>query len=236
MGDVTALEHQQLVSRPTFWHRARFRLVGSMVRTRGARTVVDLGAGAGLLGEWCATSLPGVGYRFAESSPALVAGLRERFGAGNETHLGDPVPPDAVVAMLDVIEHIADDVAALTSVRTSMPPSSVLVVTVPAHPWLFSVWDTALGHHRRYTRRSLRAVLHAAGFDVVELSSIFPELLPIAVLRRRRPGADRSADFPDLPEWVDRAGSIVAGVTVACRRVVPTGTSLVAVASPRSTP
>jgi hypothetical protein len=172
-----------------------------------------------------------VEYRFAESSTHLGVGLREQFGSANEVRIGDPLPSRSVVAMLDVIEHIDDDVAALTAVAGSMDGSSLLVVTVPALPSLFSPWDTALGHHRRYTRRSLRTALESAGFHVERMHYLFPELLPIALLRRVRPSEGSSADFPSLPKWVDRMGGIVSGVSAGASRVWPAGTSLVAVAS-----
>ena len=231
--EVTPLERQQLlvVQRATFWHRVRFGFVWRAMRRTGASTVVDLGAGSGVLGQWLQTTRQGTGYRFAESSPHLAVGLRERFGSANEVRIGDALPPRSVVAMLDVIEHIDDDVAALTAVAGSMDDASLLVVTVPALPSLFSSWDTALGHHRRYTRRSLRMALESAGFHVERVHYLFPELLPIALLRRVRRSEGSSADFPSLPTWVDRVGGVVSGLSAVMGRVWPAGTSLVAVAS-----
>lgn len=231
--EVTPLERQQLrvVQRATFWHRVRFGLVRRELRRSGAPCVVDLGAGSGLLGEWLRLVEPTAEYHFAESSTSLALGLRDRFGTGREVRIGDPLPPRCVVAMLDVIEHIDDDVAALAAVAAEMDADSRLVVTVPALPSLFSPWDTALGHHRRYTRRSLRAALEAGGLRVHSVSYLFPELLPIAVLRRVRPSDGSAADFPVLPTWVDRCGGVVSGLSTRLRRLWPAGTSLVAVAS-----
>lgn len=232
--DVTPLERQQLgvVHQTTFWHRVRFGIVLRLARRIGATTVVDLGAGSGMLGTWLRDAGGGLDYRFAESSPTLAAGLRERFGTASETVIGGVLPERCVVALLDVIEHIDDDVAALSAVGATMDPTSRLVVTVPAMPSLFSAWDTALGHHRRYTRRTLRRSLEAAGLRVETVSYLFPELLPIAVLRRVRPATGDGADFPVLPTWVDRLGGAVAGASARLRTIWPAGTSLVAVAAP----
>ena len=239
---VSALERQQLsingVASATFWHRVRFSLVAGEVRRAGASTLVDLGAGAGLLGAWCRRRLRDVEYRWSEVSTVLAAPLRDAFGAGSETSLGEQVPPGAVVALLDVLEHIEDDVAALRALRASMRADSVLVITVPALPRLFSSWDAALGHHRRYSRRVLRDAVTAADLRVVRCDYLFPELLPLAlgrlaVDRWHRPAGPAAvpvADFPDLPTWVDRVAFVVSRCTAACRRVWPLGTSLVVVA------
>jgi SAM-dependent methyltransferase len=61
-----------------------------------------------------------------------------------------------IVIMLDVLEHIEDDSAFLQhEVVPRLKPDSHLVISVPAHPSLFSSHDTFLGHFRRYTRNQL---------------------------------------------------------------------------------
>ena len=49
-------------------------------------------------------------------------------------------------------------------------PQVGLVITVPALGWLFSSWDVDLGHHRRYAKRELAALVARCGFDVIETS------------------------------------------------------------------
>lgn len=61
-----------------------------------------------------------------------------------------------IVIMLDVLEHIEDDSAFLQQeVVPRLKPDSHLVISVPAHPSLFTSHDTFLGHYRRYTRSQL---------------------------------------------------------------------------------
>ncbi len=71
------------------------------------------------------------------------------------------------VVMLNLLEHIEDDGAALGEVRRWLVPGGRLLLQVPAHQWLFGEVDRALGHHRRYSRRSLKAVLTSCGFEIV---------------------------------------------------------------------
>lgn len=60
------------------------------------------------------------------------------------------------VLYLDVLEHIADDAAELRRAASHLRPGGHLIVLAPAHPFLFSPMDAAVGHHRRYTRSDLR--------------------------------------------------------------------------------
>jgi SAM-dependent methyltransferase len=226
----TPLEQQQLnvAAAPTFWHHVRFELVRRHVAARGARTVLDVGAGAGLLGEHLRSGP--VRYRFAESSPSLRAALANRFGP---EALDDELTIDShtVVALLDVIEHVDDDAALLRGLSHRMAPGAGLVVTVPAMRWLFSSWDRDLGHRRRYSRRAARAVVQDAGFDVIEASYLFPELVPIAALRRFRPSDGMAAEFPALPRVIDHLGRWVGTATTWARRAWPFGTSVVVIAT-----
>src|SRR5262249_30583866 len=62
------------------------------------------------------------------------------------------------ILYLDVLEHIVDDRGELARAARRLAPNGRLVVLAPAHPWLYTPFDRAIGHHRRYTRASLRAL------------------------------------------------------------------------------
>ncbi len=226
------LEQQQLsvaaADRPTFWHHVRFDLVRRQAERRGAHTILDVGAGSGLLGDHLRDST--LAYRFAESSPRLRASLVERFGASAADD-GEAVDESSVVALLDVIEHASDDAGLLRELAERMAPGATLVVTVPAMRWLFSSWDRDLGHHRHYSKRDASVVVGAAGFRVDEAAYLFPELVPVAALRRFRDSDGSSAEFPELPGWVDRVARAVGSATAAARRLWPWGTSVIVVAT-----
>jgi SAM-dependent methyltransferase len=71
------------------------------------------------------------------------------------------VPPASLfdtLLYIDVLEHIEDDRAELEQAAAHLKPGGYLVVLAPAHPGLFSPFDRAIGHYRRYTRSSLRAL------------------------------------------------------------------------------
>lgn len=58
---------------------------------------------------------------------------------------------------VDVLEHIEDDSGELARVAAHLSPGGRLIVLAPAHPWLFTPFDHAVGHVRRYTKKTLRA-------------------------------------------------------------------------------
>jgi SAM-dependent methyltransferase len=58
----------------------------------------------------------------------------------------------------DVLEHIQTDRDELELAAASLRPGGVVIVLAPAHPFLFTPFDEAVGHHRRYTIGSLRQV------------------------------------------------------------------------------
>lgn len=62
------------------------------------------------------------------------------------------------ILYVDVLEHIAADREELRLAAARLAPGGAVVVMSPAHPWLFTPFDTAVGHHRRYTLPSLRAL------------------------------------------------------------------------------
>src|SRR6266853_565323 len=64
---------------------------------------------------------------------------------------------DAIL-YIDVLEHIKEDAAELVQAALHLKANGVIIVLAPAFPWLYTPFDAAIGHFRRYTRKSLRAV------------------------------------------------------------------------------
>jgi 2-polyprenyl-3-methyl-5-hydroxy-6-metoxy-1,4-benzoquinol methylase len=198
--------------------------------------LLDVGAGAGILGEFLKRHRPGATYRFIEPIESLRNHLEGRFGAeANAQRLSSYESMD-VVTLLDVLEHQQADRAFVADLVERMRPGAILVLTVPALPSLWSAWDVGLGHYRRYTRSSLRRVLSASSGRVEEICYLFPELVPAAFLRRlRRPAEHARAapveefEFPELPGWANALLYEVGSATLSARSIWPFGTSLAAV-------
>jgi SAM-dependent methyltransferase len=85
-----------------------------------------------------------------------------------------PLPDNSVdaVVMLNVLEHIENDTAAMQQVYRILKPDGILVVEVPAGPHLYDVYDKLLRHYRRYTSSSLRGLVKRANFQIIEQSHL----------------------------------------------------------------
>jgi SAM-dependent methyltransferase len=81
--------------------------------------------------------------------------VHARLGTMDELALEERF--DAVL-YVDVLEHIEDDRGELARAAARLDPGGRLVVLAPAHQSLYSEFDRAIGHFRRYDRRSLAAV------------------------------------------------------------------------------
>jgi SAM-dependent methyltransferase len=171
-----------------WWFRARRDLLLGLLAARvpaGGR-IADLGCGTGHFLEAAAAQWEVWGL---EPSAECVAFCRER-GLGRVMHGGiedaERLLPGGfdAVTLLDVVEHLDDDVAALRTAGRLLRPGGTLLVTVPAYQWLWSGHDVVNQHRRRYTRGRLRAALAAAGINGARVTYFNGLLLPFAVLER----------------------------------------------------
>ncbi len=73
------------------------------------------------------------------------------------------------VFCINVLEHISDDVAALRTFRDAIVPGGHVLIFVPAVQAAYGPLDAALGHHRRYSKRSLAKAFAEAGIELLSL-------------------------------------------------------------------
>ena len=191
-----------------WWFRGRRRLLWALLRRSGmpaSPRILDAGCGTGAnlaefgrLGEaW------GV-----DPAPEALAACRAR-GLENveQATLGALPFADGSFDLLlatDVLEHVRDDGAALRELRRVAAPGALLLVTVPAHPRLWSAHDEALHHVRRYRRRELLERVRAAGWDV-EVATWWNAVLLPPIAAARVLGRGAGTDHDRTPSWADRA-------------------------------
>jgi SAM-dependent methyltransferase len=151
--------------------------------------LLDCGAGTGVFAEEMAKSCRVFVLDDHEESLQI---LRTRFKPEQILSLaGDRVPlPDEsleYVTALDVLEHVPDDAAVVRGFQRLLKPGGLAVVTVPASMALWSDWDVALHHFRRYARPQLRALFPDEQWNVVYVNYtnvlVYP---PVWFLRKWR--------------------------------------------------
>jgi SAM-dependent methyltransferase len=93
-----------------------------------------------------------------------------------------------IIGLFDVLEHIDDDNKALWEIAKALKPHGKLLLTVPAHKFLWGYFDVFSVHKRRYNRRELIAKLERGGFTIKKLSYyvsfLFPLLVGIRVINK----------------------------------------------------
>lgn len=152
--------------------------LGERFREHAGARVLEIGAGIGTITAHLARGREKVVA--LEVDPFYVRRLRNRFrGQPNvEPYQSDVALADwealaaqdlDTIVLSNVLEHIPDDAGAVRRFAQILPPGGRLLILVPALPALFGTIDQAVGHHRRYTREALRAVLGANGFAVESL-------------------------------------------------------------------
>jgi SAM-dependent methyltransferase len=101
-----------------------------------------------------------------------------------------------VIGAFDVVEHISDDVAAISQIYSALKPGGYFILSVPQHMFLWSKYDEAGCHFRRYSSAEIESKLSAAGFAIVASTSFNSLLLPLMMLSRsmKKNDADRQVD------------------------------------------
>ena len=106
------------------------------------------------------------------------------------------------VLMLDVIEHVEDDVGFVAAtVDDLLVEDGMVLVSVPAYPSLHSSHDRTLHHYRRYSPAGCRRLLENAGLAVLASGGLFLSLLPARIgqvlVERVRPVKSLSSGVGD---------------------------------------
>ncbi len=221
-----------------WWWRSREALllatIGRLAGSNRVASILDVGCGDGLFFDALA--------RFGE-----VDGLEEDGAVLTDAHrrgrisvgrLGPDFRPNRaydLVLMLDVLEHIEEDREALESARALLRPGGILLLTVPALPWLWSRHDEANAHFRRYRPGGLRDVLVGAGFAVESARYFFAWTVAPMILRRWLAPAGRGCVGYDVaipPEPINGMIAAYSRAEHAVGRLIPwpIGSSLLAIA------
>lgn len=210
-----------------WYYRSKAQAVERLLASAGghsgpikARAILDVGAGSGffarhLLQTTGAHSACCVDTSYAtEHDETVAGGHRLQFRREIATSDAD------LVLLMDVLEHVTDDLDLLSRYVRSSPPGAWFVISVPAFGWLWSGHDEFLGHQRRYTLPQLESVIAEAGLQLECGCYFFGLVLPLALPGRlyerllRRPGPPRSA-LRRHPLWLDRT------LAALCRLELP---------------
>jgi SAM-dependent methyltransferase len=223
-----------------WWYRARREVLAALIHR-----LVKPPAGAHILEIGCGTghNLP----MLSSFGEVDALELDEQARGHAEKRLGRevmsaPLPelagvPDGydLIGAFDVIEHIDDDRAGVASIASKLKAGGKFVMTVPAHPWMWSAHDVVNHHKRRYSKRSLKALIQGSPLRLDSIGYFNSLLFPVAVVERlaskarRKDEADMGMPAAPLNAALERA--FATERHLIGRVPLPPGLSLYAVAS-----
>jgi SAM-dependent methyltransferase len=149
-----------------FWFRAKKQLIKNLFLKITADPnatplrILDIGAGTGddieVLHQFGNVHVIDINQQALDLIPNhLVAEKR----LGDACHLPYEDQSFDIVAAFDVLEHIEQDTQVVDEIARILKPGGHLLVTVPAHQWLFSAHDRHLNHVRRYSKKMVKTLL-----------------------------------------------------------------------------
>ncbi len=204
------IEYQRLYEREGayWWNVGRRRILEERLRKRilpgtGDLNILDVGCGAG--GNILFLKKFGKVTGLDVSEDALAFSRNKGFAAlvpGRAEKLPFPDGSFDIVATLDCIEHIEDDRSALRECGRVLKNNGALLLTAPAHRWLWSRHDEALHHMRRYTATDLRIKICGAGFRIKEMSHFVIPAIPFLLVHKAVRFVKKRV-FPNMKEVVD---------------------------------
>ena len=169
-----------------YYQSKAFSLASEISRHEGRVTrILDVGAGSGFFSEHL------IAERLSDSAVCVdpnytndQLGRRDRLTFVRSVSPGQGSATDLVL-MIDVLEHVDDDVALLRTYTNVVPSRTLFLISVPAFQFMWSNHDVYLEHRRRYTRIELEQSISEAGLELLRARYIFGTFLPLAYVARK---------------------------------------------------
>ena len=164
----------------THWYyRSKARAMTRLLSGITPSTILDVGAGSGFFSRqllastaaregWC------VDISYLADSDTLEAGKPVHFRRSVDRLDAD------LVLLMDVLEHVDDDVALLAEYVHKVPSGTHFLISVPAFQFLWSDHDVFLEHKRRYRLSQIEQVVTQAGLTLQRSSYYFSAVFPLA--------------------------------------------------------
>lgn len=165
-----------------WYYRAKAAALRKMLGPAPVSHVLDVGAGSGFFSRKLlargAAQATCVDPEYAAEHEEIHAGRPIKFV--RTTAAGD----FDLVLMMDVLEHVDDDVGLVREYAALVPPGARFLITVPAFQWMWSGHDVFLEHRRRYTLPQMQGVLDRAGLKILHGCYYYGLTFPLAAAQR----------------------------------------------------
>lgn len=166
-----------------WYYASKAKAMARLLSNSSTSIILDVGAGSGFFSKnllakttaavaWC------VDISYAKDSDEIHSGKHVHFRRSV-----DKVDADLVLLM-DVLEHVDDDIALLTEYVKKVPSGAKFIISVPAFQLLWSDHDVFLEHKRRYRLNQIEDVARKSGLIVESGAYYFGFTFPIAAIIR----------------------------------------------------
>ena len=166
-----------------WYYRSKAKAMTRLLGKAQISTILDVGAGSGFFSRHLLANSPAhdawcVDISYDDDSDALENGKPVHFRRSIDQLDAD------LVLLMDVLEHVDDDVGLLKDYVAKVPPGTLFLISVPAFKFLWSEHDVFLEHKRRYQLTQIEGVVERAGLTVKHGAYYFGAVFPIATTFR----------------------------------------------------
>lgn len=145
----------------------------------------EIGAGSGNVSEFLRSrNIEVICVEPISTGASYLGSLGARTYCGTLEDLALPDNSIRAIGMFDVLEHIENPEQTILEIFRVLENGGIFICTVPAMQFLFSDFDMAIGHYRRFTKKTLKILMKDTGFVQVNLRFIFALLVPVAYITR----------------------------------------------------
>ncbi|MFZ5616804.1 MAG: class I SAM-dependent methyltransferase [Pseudomonadota bacterium] len=192
-----------------WYYISKGRAIRSLIGEGSFASLLDVGAGSGVFSRMLTRD--GVADEAVCVDPNYTDEwlAEHREGAVRYVRsVAECVAP--LVLMIDVIEHVDDDVALISGYAQIAKPGTKFLISVPAFNFLWSSHDDFLEHRRRYTLETLERAVEAAGLEPLTLRYFFGMLFPAVAAMRiadrvlKGGGEAKESAMRAAPDWLTK--------------------------------
>ena len=175
-----------------YYHKSRLILQSVKRYASSYSPLIDVGSGSGFFAKeirdnFASEEIYCIDPNYAPSEIGCIAGINYQIDF--------PKCKGNLYLFIDVLEHVSDDRALLSSYVSNSNPKSIFILSVPAFMSLWSPHDVFLGHFKRYKLIELETLAKECQLEILEARYLFGPIFPLVYLyrklrRNRQPSSD----------------------------------------------
>jgi len=193
-----------------WYYVSKGRAMRKFLGNTKADEVLDVGAGSGVFSRQL------LDHNICNSAVCVDPGYDKEH---QEDHNGKSISfvksidktTQNLTLMMDVLEHVPDDVALLKEYADTMPNTGKVLITVPAFQFMWSGHDVFLEHYRRYTIEMMEKTIIDSGLKPIKSRYFFGSLFPaVAAIRLTKKALfekgelEAKSELKVYPDWFNK--------------------------------